>query len=48
MSSQFDQEDDDIPTLSVETLKALQEFYAENQVEEKKEIDENWVGDYCS
>ena len=34
--------DDDIPTLSAETLKALQEFLTERQ-EQEKMIDENWV-----
>ncbi len=37
-------EDDDIPKLSAETLKALQEFYAESElIENKTEINENWV-----
>ena len=34
--------DDDIPTLSAETLEALQEFLTERQ-EQEKIIDENWV-----
>ncbi len=36
------QVDEDIPTLSAETLKALQEFLAERESQEKI-IDENWV-----
>jgi hypothetical protein len=35
-------EDDDIPCLSAETFKALQEFYCEREAIEKN-IDENWV-----
>ena len=35
-------DDDDIPQLSAEALKALQEFYAETEAQEKK-LDENWV-----
>ena len=38
--------DDDIPTLSAETLKALQEFLTERQ-EQEKIIDENWVNGIC-
>ena len=34
--------DDDVPQLSADTLKALQEFYAENQDAPEK-IDEDWV-----
>ena len=33
---------EDMPTLSSETLKALQEFLAEREAQEKI-IDENWV-----
>ena len=37
-------EDDDIPKLSAETLKALQEFYAESElIENKTDVNENWV-----
>ncbi len=36
------QVDEDIPMLSAETLKALQEFLAERESQEKN-IDENWV-----
>lgn len=40
-------DDDDTPRLSVEALKALQEFYAESEEKEKnKELDENWVSYY--
>lgn len=35
-------DDDDIPQLSAEALKALQEFYAETEAE-TKQLDENWV-----
>ncbi len=35
--------DDDVPSLSAETFKALQEFYAECEVAEEKMIKENWV-----
>lgn len=35
-------DDDDVPCLSAETFKALQEFYAEKEVVEKS-MDENWV-----
>jgi hypothetical protein len=35
--------DYDVPALSAETFKALQEFYAEQEAVESKEIDENWV-----
>ena len=35
-------EDDDVPKLSAETLKALQEFLIERESQEKA-IDENWV-----
>lgn len=37
-----DDDDDDVPQLSAETLKALQEFYAENKNKDN-EIDEDWV-----
>ena len=37
-------DDDDIPKLSAETLKALQEFYAESELlENKTDVNENWV-----
>lgn len=39
---QANSEDDDIPCLSAETFKALQEFYAEREAI-GKDIDENWV-----
>ena len=38
----FDDDDDDVPQLSAETLKALQEFYAESQ-ENTNAIKEDWV-----
>lgn len=37
-----DDNDDDVPYLSADTFKALQEFYAEKEAIEKG-IDENWV-----
>ena len=39
------EETEDTPTLSAETLKALLEFYAENQAdgEDKTKIVEDWV-----
>ncbi len=38
------EDDDDVPKLSAETLKALQEFYAETElIENKADINENWV-----
>lgn len=37
-----EEDDDDIPCLSEHTLKALQEFYAEAEAQEKS-LDENWV-----
>jgi hypothetical protein len=37
-----DDDNDDIPRLSEHTLKALQEFYAEAEAQEKS-LDENWV-----
>jgi hypothetical protein len=37
-----DDNDDDIPRLSEHTLKALQEFYAEAEAQEKS-LNENWV-----
>lgn len=42
------EEDDDVPTLSADTMAALLEFYAENKVDEenKQEISEDWVGFY--
>ena len=38
--------EDDVPTLSAETLKALQEFLVERESQEKL-IDENWVKIIC-
>lgn len=35
-------DDDDVPQLSAEALRALQEFYAESEAQ-AKQIDENWV-----
>jgi hypothetical protein len=37
-----DDSDDDVPQLSVEALRALQEFYAESESNCAK-IDEDWV-----
>lgn len=39
---QSQDDDDDVPCLSAETFKALQEFYVEKEAIEKS-IDENWV-----
>ena len=36
------EEDDDVPFLSADTFKALQEFYTEKEAVEKS-IHENWV-----
>lgn len=41
MSGDQFEDDDDVPTLSAEALKALQEFYAESQQNQGK-IDEDW------
>ena len=38
-----DEEDDGVPKLSAQSLKALQEFYSEYEASETKKIDENWV-----
>ena len=38
-----DEDDDDVPQLSADTLKALQEFYAETE-DNCAKIDEDWVG----
>jgi hypothetical protein len=38
-----DESDDDVPSLSAETFKALQEFYSECEMAEKNQINENWV-----
>ena len=40
--SQYE-DDDDVPQLSADTLKALQEFYAETE-DNCAKIDEDWVG----
>jgi len=40
--SEGEDDDDDITRLSEHTLKALQEFYAEAEAQEKS-LDENWV-----
>lgn len=39
-----DESDDDVPQLSADTLKALQEFYAENE-NSAEDIDEDWVSE---
>lgn len=43
VSNSLVDDDDDIPRLSADTLKALQEFYAESELQNSKNIDENWV-----
>ena len=37
-----EEDDDDVPKLSADTLRALQEFYAETE-NKAEEIDEDWV-----
>ena len=44
MSGDKFEEDDDVPQLSAETLKALQEFYAESQAS-LENLKEDWVRD---
>lgn len=44
MTNQND-DDDDVPFLSADTFKALQEFYTEKEAVEKS-MDENWVKKY--
>ncbi len=34
--------DDDVPQLSAETLRALQEFYNEKESKKETDIDEDW------
>ncbi|CAF0948200.1 unnamed protein product [Brachionus calyciflorus] len=41
VDNNLSEDDDDVPQLSIETLKTLQEFYAETEAQEKK-INENW------
>ena len=43
LKKSVEEEDDDVPQLSADTLKALQEFYAETE-ENCAKIDEDWVG----
>ena len=38
----YEDDDNDVPQLSIEAFKALQEFYAETEAQ-SKQIDENWV-----
>lgn len=40
--NQYQEDDDDVPQLSIEAFKALQDFYAETEAQ-SKQIDENWV-----
>ena len=42
VSHALDSDDDDVPQLSADTLRALQEFYAEKESKEETEIDEDW------
>jgi hypothetical protein len=42
--SKREDEDSDVPALSAEALKALKEFYAEREENEKSNnLEENWV-----
>ena len=39
-----DEDDEDVPQLSVEALKALQEFYSESETKsDSTNVEENWV-----
>lgn len=45
ISKAVEDDDDDVPQLSAEALKALQEFYTESEAkpEGSTEVEENWV-----